>query len=116
METKPRFSDGNIKTDEGKPRYDLVPARAEEGVAKAFTYGARKYEDHNWLKSEHPEMYYSAARRHLAEIRKGEWVDQESGLPHVDHAIVSLIMFRELSERKGIYLSREPVQIQNEEK
>lgn len=91
-----RFSDGDIKADYGKARWDLVPITALEGIADIFTYGAGKYNDNNWLKSEHPERYYAAAMRHLTEVRKGHWLDPESGLPHIDHAAVCVIMYREL--------------------
>ena len=93
---QPLKSDGDIKADGGKLRYDLLPPKAIEGIAKIFTYGASKYDDNNWLKSEYPDRYYAACMRHLAEIRKGTIVDPESGLYHFDHAIVSLIMYREL--------------------
>lgn len=105
-EQKTRYSDGDAKADHGKIRYDLVPVNAEEGIARVFTYGAQKYDDYNWLKSEHPERYYAAARRHMAAMRRGEWLDRESDLPHVDHALVSLIMYRELVNK----LSSQPLQ------
>ena len=93
----PQKDDGDIKADSGKTRWDLVPMEALEGIAKIFTYGSIKYDDNNWKKSEYPDRYYAAAMRHLAEIRKGNWIDPESGLPHIDHCLTSLVMFRELT-------------------
>jgi hypothetical protein len=93
---RPRFDDGDIKADHGKTRWDLLPIRALEGIAQILTYGARKYDDNNWLKSNHPDRYYAAAMRHIAEVRKGNWIDPESGLPHIDHANCCMVMYREL--------------------
>jgi len=94
-------SDGDIKADSGKRRYDLVPIEAIEGIAEIFTYGSRKYDDNNWKKSEHPDRYYAAACRHLAEIRKGNYIDPESNCFHIDHALTSLVMYRELMIKQG---------------
>lgn len=93
----PIFSDGDIKDDGNKTRWDLVPINALEGIANIFTYGAQKYNDDNWKKSQHPDRYYAAAMRHLAEVRKGFDFDAESKMPHIDHALVCLIMYRELT-------------------
>jgi len=88
--------DGDMKADNGKLRYDLIPVHALEGIAQIFTYGASKYDDHNWKKSKYPDRYYAAMCRHIAEVRKGNMIDDESGLNHLDHALVSLMMYREL--------------------
>lgn len=102
MEDKrPLKEDGDLKADDGKLRYDLIPIHALEGIAKIFTYGAQKYEDYNWLKSKYPDRYYAAMCRHMAEIRKGNMIDGESGLLHFDHALVCLIMYRELIRRRN---------------
>ena len=38
------------KHDQGKLRYDLISAVGMEELAKVYTYGAKKYADHNWRK------------------------------------------------------------------
>lgn len=76
------------KYDEGKPRMDLVPLDIIENVAKILTMGANKYGEDNW--QELPNFwsrYKAALLRHLAAIDKGELLDQESGLPHIDHVL-----------------------------
>jgi len=97
----PSKTDGDIKADEGKLRYDLLPVDALEGLAQIFTYGSLKYNDNNWLKSEYPERYYAAMMRHLTQVRKGNQIDAESKLLHIDHALTCLVMYRELLKKQG---------------
>ena len=99
----PQKDDGDIKADSGKLRYDLIPVEALKGIAEIFTYGARKYNDNNWLKSKYPDRYYAAMMRHISEIRRGHFVDNESDLFHIDHALVCLIMYRELMIKNDIH-------------
>lgn len=89
----------DLKADQGKLRYDLIPVTALEGIAEIFTYGSNKYDEFNWYKSMKPMRYYAAAMRHIMSLQKGSKIDPESGLRHIDHAIVSLIMYRELTEK-----------------
>lgn len=76
------------KYDKGKVRMDLVPLDVMENVAKILTMGADKYGENNW--QELPNFwsrYKAALLRHLAAIDKGELIDPESGLPHIDHVL-----------------------------
>lgn len=84
------------KYDYDKLRYDLIPVNALEGVAEIMTYGASKYGSNNWQGVRPADRYFAASQRHLMSIRKGEHDDPESGLKHLDHAITSLMMYREL--------------------
>jgi hypothetical protein len=93
------INDNELKADQGKLRYDLIPVTALEGIAEIFTYGSKKYDEFNWFKSVQPMRYYAAAMRHIMALQKGTKIDPESGLKHIDHAIVSLIMYRELTEK-----------------
>lgn len=89
------------KDDAGKPRWSLVPEQAMEDVVKVLTYGARKYGDDNWREvDDGPRRYYDAAMRHLMAYRQGAWTDDESGLPHLAHAVASLLFIMAL-EREG---------------
>jgi len=94
-----RVADNDLKADQGKLRYDLIPVTALEGIAEIFTYGSKKYDEFNWYKSMQPLRYYAAAMRHIMACQSGQKIDPESGLKHIDHAIVSLIMYRELVEK-----------------
>ena len=70
----------------GKPQLCLMPPVFEEGVCGVLSHGAEKYGEWNWRETG-VEMvtYVSAIKRHLAAIHRGEWIDPESGYPHIAH-------------------------------
>lgn len=74
-----------VKYDQEKPRVDLLDPLALEGMARVLAFGAKKYGDHNWRGGITYSRLVAAAFRHLLAILKGEDLDPESGLPHVDH-------------------------------
>jgi|GEM_PF-1419395 len=75
-----------VKYDGGKLRYDLIPADCLEELAKIYTMGAQKYDDHNWRKGMKWSRPFAALMRHAWSWFKGEDIDPESGLPHLAHA------------------------------
>lgn len=77
--------DGAIKYDGEKPRMDLLDPLALEGLATVLTFGAQKYAAHNWRKGIANTRLIAAMLRHLFAIMRGEDIDPESGLPHIDH-------------------------------
>jgi hypothetical protein len=74
-----------VKKDLGKTRMDLIDPLAIEGLAKVLTFGAEKYAAHNWRKGIANSRLIAAMLRHLFAIMRGEDIDPESGLPHIDH-------------------------------
>lgn len=90
-----------VKHDTSKPQFSLLPMQELVGVVRVLEYGAKKYVRGDWKFVPDGAMrYFDAGMRHLAELtdptkvedlRK---VDEESGLPAIDHAICSLIMAR----------------------
>ena len=84
--------DIGLKYDENKPRYDLIPKQPLEDIAKVLTFGAGKYSDDNWKKVESGRArYYSATIRHIEAWRAGEILDSEPALPHLAHAMATLM-------------------------
>jgi hypothetical protein len=80
------------KYDQGKVRMDLVPLSVIENVAKILGMGAEKYGENSW--QELPDFwkrYKAALLRHLTAIDKGELIDPESGLPHIDHVLCNAV-------------------------
>lgn len=73
------------KYDQDKVRMDLLDADALEGLAKVLTFGAKKYAAHNWRGGISNSRLLAALLRHSFAIVKGETIDPESGLPHIDH-------------------------------
>lgn len=74
-----------MKYDGEKPRMDLLDAKALESLAQVLTFGAKKYAAHNWRNGIEYSRLTAAMLRHLMAIQRGEDVDPESGLPHIDH-------------------------------
>ena len=74
------------KFDNDKLRYDLVPADSLRQVVDIYTFGAKKYEDHNWRKGIRWSRIYGAMQRHLNAFWEGENNDPESGKKHLAHA------------------------------
>lgn len=97
-----RFSRGfrqqdGTKDDDAKPRYDLLPPIAVAAAVDVLTYGAMKYDAHNW-ESIGKERYLAALQRHVNAWHRGERLDAESGLPHLSHVIVNAMFLLCLDE------------------
>lgn len=80
------------KFDTDKPMVDLLDVEWLLGTAQVLTFGAKKYDKHNWRKGISYTRLIAAALRHLFAIMRGEDVDAESGLKHVHH-LSCCIMF-----------------------
>jgi hypothetical protein len=71
--------------DDGKPRYDLIPAKMLKRLAELYARGAEKYGDENWmLANSETELkrFRASAFRHFMQWRNGE-LDE-------DHAIATV--------------------------
>lgn len=99
-------SKAGLKYDNGKTRYDLYPLDAYKGCADVLTFGAAKYTPNGWKSvPDGKNRYYAALIRHLNAQKehldnggKGLALDEESGLPHLDHAQCCLVFLREISK------------------
>lgn len=74
-----------IKYDQDKPMLNLIDPEAIEGLAAVLTFGAQKYAADNWRDGISNSRLIASLLRHLFAIMRGEYVDPESGLPHIDH-------------------------------
>lgn len=74
-----------IKNDTEKLPLDLIDPLAIEGIAAVLAFGAQKYSAHNWRGGFKWSRLIAALLRHTFAIMKGEFTDEESGLPHIDH-------------------------------
>jgi hypothetical protein len=75
-----------VRHDEGKTRFDLLPADALFEVARVFTEGAKKYDSRNWEKGMAWNKHFAAMQRHLWKWEMGQSIDEESQLNHLAHA------------------------------
>ncbi len=89
------------KNDQEKPDLSLIPTDALWGMAKALTYGARKYDKHNFRKGIAYSRLIAATMRHLSAFNEGENNDTESSLSHIDHAMASLAMLKFMMENQS---------------
>jgi hypothetical protein len=80
------------KFDTGKPRMSLLPSQALLEVGKVFTFGAKKYGDHNWRAGIQYSRLTSAGMRHRIEHNSGTDLDKESGIYHLAHSIANDLM------------------------
>jgi hypothetical protein len=81
---------GDGKRDnQGKVRVDLLPPFALEQMAKVFTFGATKYEPHNWKKGMAWSKVLASLKRHLLAFESGEDYDKETGLLHSAHIMAN---------------------------
>jgi hypothetical protein len=80
-----------VKDDDGKVMLALLPFESLLEVGKVLTFGAQKYEDHNWRKGFKFSRLLSATMRHLFAFTRGEDLDPESGLSHLAHAATNIL-------------------------
>lgn len=73
------------KYDQGKVPLDLLDPLALEGLAAVLQFGSKKYASHNWRGGINYSRLIAALLRHTFSILRGEYIDAESGLPHIDH-------------------------------
>lgn len=76
----------------GKPKLSLIPLTTLYDEARVWEYGEKKYKAWNWTKGMQWSVPLECALRHLARWQAGEENDEESGLPHLAHAMCNLRM------------------------
>ena len=87
------------KYDDDKLRYDLIPPNALDKMVAVLTYGAKKYSPENWRQLDDLQnRYFAAAQRHLWAMKRGEFYDEETGEPHLAHAMCCLAFMLEALE------------------
>ena len=86
------------KFDKGKAQLDLLSTIWLMGVGQVLTFGAKKYESHNWRKGISRSRLMAACLRHLLAYNNGEDYDPETGLLHLYHASCCLMFASELHE------------------
>jgi len=93
-----------VKADAGKPRPSLLFASmpdAVRAVIDVLEHGARKYAPDNWRHvPEARARYLDAALRHMLAHAAGTPDDEDSGLPHLAHAICSLLFVLQLTAER----------------
>jgi len=85
-----------VKHNKGKTPWGLLLRDMEkelEEVVRVREYGAAKYSRDNWkLEKPDDDFFTDAAIRHILSYLGGQSTDKESSLPHLAHAICTLLM------------------------
>jgi hypothetical protein len=82
----------------GKPDLSLIPLATLSDEARVWMYGREKYAAWNWTKGMDWSIPLACALRHLSKWQEGEELDEESGLPHLAHAMCNLRMLTLFSQ------------------
>ena len=64
-------------------------------VIDVFSNAGGKYGRCSWIHCKPEDLherYYSACMRHIEAFTKNEWLDQDSGLPHLAHAAANILI------------------------
>ncbi len=88
----PRPKAKHFSTD--KSGVDQIPVEILLEWGEVFTMGAEKYGRDNWKGGTEWHEFYGSALRHMFKFWEGEEMDEESGLPHLIHAIWNLATLR----------------------
>lgn len=89
-----------LRYNEGKPQWSLVHFDSLEPLVRVLEYGKEKYTTKdengniisgrdNWKKGMPLSEVLESAFRHLIRMMNGEWIDDESGLPHIGHFLAN---------------------------
>jgi len=84
-----------LRLNEGKPRYDLVPAYAQEQYVRVLTKGSEKYAPRNWEKGMAWTKVIASLERHIKAIKNGQDYDEETGLLHSAHVMCNAAFLTE---------------------
>lgn len=59
-------------TQDGKPRFDLIPTESLRRLADLYARGAIKYDEWNWAKGQPFSRVYASLYRHMIQWREGD--------------------------------------------
>jgi hypothetical protein len=80
------------RADAGKAIMHTIDPKMMKAWGDVLAFGAKKYHHRNFLVA--PGMAWSrvwdSLQHHLDDFWAGEWLDKESGLPHIAHALCNL--------------------------
>lgn len=87
----------------------LIPQTALVAASMAFLEGREKYGQYNWrITGVRASVYQAALLRHMAAWFDGEYIDPDSGLPHLWKAIACLAILIDADELDVLEDDRPP--------
>ncbi len=96
-------------------RYDLIPGKPLEKVARLYGRGAKKYSESNWRRGYDWSLSFAALQRHIWQFWNGEDMDEEMGMEHVACAIFHALALLEFMEEHREFDDRPSTLRQREE-
>lgn len=95
-------------SDDGKPRYSLIPPLALKRVANLYTNGAKKYKPYNWCGEEGNELeksgmnfsvMYDSILRHVMAFGLNDKNDKEDHLAAAVFGLMGIMHFEETGRK-----------------
>lgn len=109
-------SERALRYNEGKPKWSLVDFDSLEPMVRVLEYGMEKYsvknEDgdiietgrDNWKKGMPLSEVMESLFRHTIAIMKGEFIDKESGKPHIGHIMCNAMFASYILKNKPEFI------------
>jgi hypothetical protein len=82
-----------LRYNEGKTKWSLVHFGSLIPMVQVLTFGALKYEPHNWKKTINRDELLESAMRHLTALVDGEENDPESKISHAGHVMCNMLFY-----------------------
>lgn len=89
-----------IKLDQNKPDMSLLSSNAINKLAQVLSFGAKKYQSHNWRLGIAWSRIIAGVLRHLFSYLGGERKDPETGLSHLAHAMCGIMFLLEYEDTR----------------
>ena len=91
-----------MKSDNGKPKPTLCPAKIITAVARIRECRIKKYGDSDSWKDVEPQRHMdTASGRFVVYIKDPLGVDEDSGLPHLWHLVCNTAFLYKLEDRSS---------------
>ncbi len=93
------------KNDNNKNRLELIEPQFILGLGQVLTFGAEKYDAHNWKKASDPEnieRIKGALLRHLMAYLGGEQNDPETKISHLHHCSCNLMFLNHFDNNNNM--------------
>lgn len=89
---------GSMRFNKGKPQFSEISPRFLLDMAAVLEKSRKKYPRGNWAKGNNYSVPYDSMMRHLLAWQSGESKDNETGLSHLAHAALNLMMLHYYEE------------------
>lgn len=100
-----------LRYNKGKKEWSLVDFKSLEPLVEVLSFGAEKYDKHNWKKGLPVTEIMESMMRHTFALNSGEDLDPESGLPHIGHIMCNAMFISHFLETKWDDREKESISI-----